>query len=167
MVPALSVCCVSVCSEGLTIRGTVQVNVNMKSSSSTESDLTIGQLADRFGLPTHVLRHWESMGLLSPAGRVNGRRHYSTEHLSRVAMILRGKEAGFSLVELRLLLDAPDRATRKALFSRHHADLERRIADMEAAKEMIEHALECPAEDATRCPDFQRLVASRIPDPVS
>ena len=31
--------------------------------------LTIGELATRFGLATHVLRHWEDEGLLSPARR--------------------------------------------------------------------------------------------------
>lgn len=39
----------------------------MKSSEA----LTIGELAQRFGLATHVLRYWESMGLLKPARRTD------------------------------------------------------------------------------------------------
>jgi hypothetical protein len=39
-----------------------------------DAELTIGELAARFGLATHVLRHWETKGLLSPARRVAGRR---------------------------------------------------------------------------------------------
>ena len=40
----------------------LRLNANMKSSP-----MTIGQVADHFRLPTHVLRHWESVGLLTPA----------------------------------------------------------------------------------------------------
>jgi DNA-binding transcriptional MerR regulator len=38
----------------------------------------IGELAGRFGLATHVLRHWEAAGLLIPAARVGGRRQYTS-----------------------------------------------------------------------------------------
>ena len=41
----------------------VRLNVDMK---STNAALTIGEVAGRFGLPAHVLRHWESVGLLAP-----------------------------------------------------------------------------------------------------
>ncbi|MGH2614143.1 MAG: MerR family transcriptional regulator [Thermomicrobiales bacterium] len=132
----------------------------------TDQEMTIGELADRFGLATHVLRHWESVGLLTPAARVNGRRRYHQGHIARVAMIVRGKEAGFELKQLRELFDAPDPLTRRALVERHHAALERRIAQTQAAKEMVEHALECTAKDFTQCLDFQEMVeriAARLP----
>ncbi|HEX7050188.1 MAG TPA: MerR family transcriptional regulator [Longimicrobiales bacterium] len=121
--------------------------------------MTIGQLAGRFGLATHVLRHWESVGVLTPAERVNGRRRYRREHAVRVAMILSAKEAGLSLEKIRLMLEAPAASARRELLARHHAELERRIREIEAAKEMIEHILNCPAEDFTQCEEFQRLVA--------
>lgn len=135
-------------------------------SSNSGEEITIGGLAARFGLATHVLRHWETMGLLTPTRRVSGRRRYGREHIARVAMIVRGKEAGFGLKELREMLDAPDPSTRRALVGRHHAELERRIAQAQAAKELVEHVLECSAEDFTRCPNFQRmvgLIAARVP----
>lgn len=56
--------------------------------------ISIGDLAWRFGLATHVPRHWEYMGILSPAERVGGRRRYRKEHVDRVAVILRAQEAG-------------------------------------------------------------------------
>jgi MerR family copper efflux transcriptional regulator len=130
----------------------------MTMPESLDEELTIGALAGRFGLATHVLRHWEAMGLLTPETRVSGRRRYRRAHVARVAMIVRGKEAGFSLRQLRGMLDAPDADARRVLLERHHAELERRIAHIEASKAMIEHALVCPAKDITHCPDFQRLV---------
>jgi MerR family copper efflux transcriptional regulator len=43
----------------------VRLNVGMKS---------IGEVAARFGLPAHVLRHWEAQGLLTPARHGDRRR---------------------------------------------------------------------------------------------
>ncbi|MGN9842638.1 MerR family transcriptional regulator [Nonomuraea sp. H19] len=63
-------------------------------SNTTRS---IGDIAERFGLATHVLRHRETMGLLSPARIGGDRRRYGPDDLYRVAMVLRAKEAGFSV----------------------------------------------------------------------
>lgn len=136
----------------------VQVNVNMK-SRVLEDSMTIGELADRFGLRPHTLRHWEATGLLAPASRLNGRRRYTQQHLSRVAMIVKGKAAGFSLEELRAVLDARTQGRRRDLLSGHLHQLEDRIHEMEASRVLVEHAMECPAEDFTQCPAFRRLVA--------
>ncbi|QBD83459.1 MerR family transcriptional regulator [Ktedonosporobacter rubrisoli] len=128
--------------------------------------MTIGELAARFGLAPHVLRHWEAMGLLIPAAGVSGRRRYNQGHSARVAMIVYGKQAGFGLKELREMLDAPDPSTRRARVKHHHLALQRRIAQAQAAKEMVEHILKCPVEDFTQCPNFQQLaqqVATRVP----
>jgi MerR family transcriptional regulator, copper efflux regulator len=140
----------------LTEDPTLHVNVNMKSSAT--ATMTIGELAARFGLAPHVLRHWEAMGLLAPATRVNGRRRYAQEHLSRVAMIVGGKAGGLSLEQLGDLLAAGSPDDRRQLLERHHADLEQRQRDIERSKAMIEHALECDEHDFTQCPNFRRLV---------
>lgn len=121
--------------------------------------MTIGQLAERFGLATHVLRFWESEGLLEPAERVNGRRRYGEEQAARVTMIMRGKEAGFGLGQLREMFEASHPAARKAILERHLTALEQRIAEAQVAKEMVEHALHCSHEDFTECPRFLRIVA--------
>jgi DNA-binding transcriptional MerR regulator len=143
---------------------TLQVNVNMK--SSPDAELTIGELAAHFGLATHVLRHWEAVGLLTPARRVNGRRRYGPEHRTRVAIIVHGKQVGLSLPQMTELL-ASSGAGRRAVLAAHHAALERRIADATAAKALVEHALDCSAPDFLECPNFQRLVHVEIPAPAS
>lgn len=127
--------------------------------------MTIGELASRFGLATHVLRHWESVGLLQPMERRNGRRRYHADQAARIAMILRGKEAGLTLEQLRGILATPDADGRRVLLRDHLADLERRMKDLEAAREMIVHAMECPAADFTRCFTF-RSIASRTSEGV-
>jgi MerR family transcriptional regulator, copper efflux regulator len=142
----------------LTEDPTLNVNVNMKSSDRTAATMTIGELSSRFDLAPHVLRHWEAMGLLAPAARVNGRRRYTREHITRIAMIIGGKSGGLSLEQLRVLLAARSPEDRREVLERHRADLQRRIRDIEQSKAMIEHALDCDEHDFTRCPNFQRLV---------
>jgi DNA-binding transcriptional MerR regulator len=136
---------------------TVPVNVHMKSSG-----WTIGELAQRFGLPTHVLRHWESVGLLVPNRDRNGQRRYGHDDLTRVAIILISKEAGFTLGELRTLLSTGNPMDQPDLLHRHVARLDDRIAQASAAKNLIEHALSCPLP-FDRCPHAQEQIAARIP----
>ena len=74
--------------------------------SSGEVSWSVGEVAERFGMPTHVLRHWESEGLLEPDRDHGGRRRYDRDDVTRVAAIRRQKDAGMSLEQIRVLLDA-------------------------------------------------------------
>ncbi|MDF5758890.1 MerR family transcriptional regulator [Spongiactinospora sp. TRM90649] len=125
----------------------------MKSSAY----LRIGELAERFDLAPHVLRHWEAMGLLTPADRVSGRRRYTRDHVIRVLTIIRAKAGGMSLEQIREVLSVSGGAERHELLRRHHADLERRLAEITASKALVEHLMRCTAEDFTRCPDYRRI----------
>jgi len=125
-------------------------------------DYTIGELADRFGLATHVLRHWEDMGLLSPARAVAGRRVYGVVHVTRVAEILLGKEAGFSLPQLRELFTAPDRERRRKLLQGQLDQVRQRIARLALSQTLLEHGLRCRHPDYQSCPRFQAMVLARL-----
>jgi DNA-binding transcriptional MerR regulator len=125
----------------------------MKSSAS----LSIGQLASRFGLATHVLRHWEDEGLLSPTERVSGRRYYDESHAARITLILRGKDMGLSLAQMAEIFGQPDHEQHRATLVAHRELLLEQIGRLETAKLMLEHALECTADDVSRCPEFQRI----------
>jgi MerR family copper efflux transcriptional regulator len=140
----------------LTALSTLQVNVNMK-SNPTEL-ITIGALAQRFGLATHVLRHWEAMGLLVPTERVNGRRRYSEQDVARVALIQRGKAAGLSLQQMGELIAEPDPVVRRTLLAQHREELNRRVEELVASRALLDHALECRATDFTSCPAFRKLM---------
>jgi len=125
-------------------------------------EYSIGELAALFGLATHVLRHWEDEGLLSPARRVAGRRVYGAAHVTRVAEILFGKEAGFSLEQLRELFAAPDRARRRDVLRVQLAQVRERIAGLALSQKMLEHALRCRHPDYQSCPQFQAMVHARL-----
>ena len=126
------------------------------------SGLTIGELAGRFGLATHVLRHWESVGLLAPRRAAGGQRRYDEEDLVRVAIILMGKDAGFGLGELRTLSEGDDPRKHSDLLRRHQARLRERIERDTATVELIEQALACPIP-FDECPDAREHIAAYIP----
>ncbi len=134
---------------------------------TSSTAIAIGELAGRFGLATHVLRHWESVGLLAPDRGSDGRRRYRDADVYRVAVILQAKELGFGLDHIRDVLQGSDRPARHAVLEEHLEALERTIASAEAAKRAVEHALACPEENFLNCPEVRCHIASRIPAPVS
>src|ERR1044072_9029035 len=109
----------------------------MKSSDQT---LSIGELAGRFALETHVLRHWEDVGLLDPVRDSADRRRYDRDDLVRVGVILRSKAAGMSLEQIGVML-AAGAADRHRVLEAHLADLDRRMEEMRRSRAMAEHAL--------------------------
>jgi DNA-binding transcriptional MerR regulator len=134
----------------------VGLNVGMKSSGDA---LGIGEVAQRFGLATHVLRHWESVGLLHPARTSTDQRRFAPADTYRIAVILRAKEAGLGLDDIGRLLGAGDRATRAAVLHRRRVELAGRIARDQASLGLLDHALTCEHDDLTTCPHFRASVA--------
>lgn len=65
---------------------------------------TIGELSREFGATARALRFYEDKGLLSPA-REGLNRHYSARDRARLQLILRGKRVGFTLAEIREMID--------------------------------------------------------------
>ena len=68
---------------------------------------TITDLAEEFGVTARALRFYEDEGLISPE-RIGLARVYSKRDRARLAWILRGKRVGFSLAEIREMIDLYD-----------------------------------------------------------
>ncbi|MFB7251052.1 MerR family transcriptional regulator [Microbacterium sp. NPDC056234] len=124
----------------------------MKSSPSRP--WSVGEVAERFDLPTNVLRHWESVGLLRPERDDAGRRRYGQDDIVRIAVIQRSKAAGMTLEQIAVLLD-DGRSGRHEVLHAHLDDLDQRMEEMRRSREMTEHALRCTAHDITTCPRFR------------
>lgn len=124
-------------------------------------DLSIGEVAERFGLATHVLRHWEDVGVVAPGRDAAGRRRYGDADLVRVAAVLASQSAGLSLEQIRTMFDT--RADgRRELLEQHLVDLERRRLELEVAHEVTAHALNCRDHDLTTCPRFSASLAALL-----
>ncbi len=76
------------------------------SETSTET-YTITDLCEEFGVTARALRFYEDEGLIAPA-RQGLARIYSWRDRARLAWILRGKRVGFSLADIREMIDLYD-----------------------------------------------------------
>lgn len=68
---------------------------------------TIADLAEEFGVTARALRFYEDEGLIAPQ-RIGMARVYSPRDRARLAWILRGKRVGFSLADIREMIDLYD-----------------------------------------------------------
>ena len=72
--------------------------------------LKIGELAKQTGLAVGTLRYYSDLGLLLPVHRGdNGYRYYSEDATSQVQFIKKAQAIGFTLEEIKQILDVRDR----------------------------------------------------------
>jgi DNA-binding transcriptional MerR regulator len=108
-------------------------------ASADEPSYSIGDLARKFDVTLRTLRFYESRGLLRPS-RDGHRRRYGRQDADRLTVILKAKKLGFTLTEIREMIQADDgEASRQALrLSREKcleqiALFERKLAETEEA----------------------------------
>ncbi|MEA2268883.1 MAG: hypothetical protein QOC64_1493 [Solirubrobacteraceae bacterium] len=78
-------------------------------AAKTGGLLQIGEVADRVGLSLRTVRYYEEQGLLTPETRsAGGFRLYSEDQVDRLGLIKQMKPLGFTVQEMRELLDARD-----------------------------------------------------------
>ncbi|MBJ6121953.1 helix-turn-helix domain-containing protein [Sphingomonas sp. BT553] len=98
--------------------------------------MTIGRLASETGTTVETVRYYERAGLIPAPARTGGNyRSYRAQDLERLRFIRRTRDLGFTLDEVRALLEmAGDRdrdcGTVDALASRHLEEIDRKIADL-------------------------------------
>lgn len=127
--------------------------------------ITIGQLARRAGVGVETVRFYERKGLLpEPPRTYSGYRIYPEEAVHRLRFVRRAKELGFTLAEIRELLElraGPD-TTCDQIRERARAkiaDVEARIRSLEGIRAALERlAADCPAAGPVdRCPILEAL----------
>lgn len=108
---------------------------------------TISQVADQFDVTPRTLRYYEELGMLQPKrGGNGGQRIYSNKELARIKLILRGKQLGFSLEEIKEMIGLfeVDPSGRKQLErsiqygEKRIEEVERKIQDLAMIKKELE-----------------------------
>jgi DNA-binding transcriptional MerR regulator len=100
---------------------------------------TIGDLAREFGVTLRTLRFYEDRGLLSPT-REGMSRIYSALDRDRLKVILKGKQLGFTLTEIRAMVSEQARDGAPNL-NLSLAQIDEQIGHLEQQKREIEEAL--------------------------
>lgn len=105
---------------------------------------TIEQVATRTGMTKRTLRYYEEVGVLPPTGRTEGNyRRYSETDVQQLERIkeLRGL-LGFSLTDIRALLQAEEERDQIKIAYKQETDAEGKIAQLDRADEVIHSQLE-------------------------
>ncbi len=107
-----------------------------------ERAYTIRHLCNEFKVTPRALRFYEDKGLLAPA-REGLNRVYRSRDRARLQLILRGKRVGFSLTEIRDLLDLYDEKDGGAAqMARSLKKYRERIVELHAQRDDIDGAIE-------------------------
>src|SRR3982750_883136 len=121
----------------------------MSEARSGMEPFNIGEAAARSGVSAKMVRHYESLGLIPDVARTDsGYRQYTENNVHTLRFIRRARDLGFSMAEIAELLKLWQNKRRasadvKRIALAHVADLERRIAEMEAMKQTLGHLAHC------------------------
>jgi MerR family mercuric resistance operon transcriptional regulator len=133
--------------------------------SQAPASLTIGKLAAAGGVGVETIRFYQRKGLLETPTRESGIRRYGSDDVRRLRFIRQAQSAGFTLEEIRELLDldaSDDRKRARELAADRIAALDRKIAELTSARDSLRRlARECSAGTRGPCP----ILASFEPAP--
>jgi len=102
--------------------------------------LNIGELARVTGTKVETIRYYERIGLLpAPPRTAANYWAYSAAHVGRLSFTRRARDLGFSIEQIRALLDLSDQHDRPCeavdLIAREHlAEVDRRLADLRSLR---------------------------------
>lgn len=115
--------------------------------------LSISEVAATTGVSASALRYYEDVGLLTPAGRRGGRRHYDESVVTRLALIALCQQAGFTIAEIAQLFDGgPDARQRwRRLAEDKLEDIELKMEQLHTMRRCITEALACACGNMEGC----------------
>lgn len=124
-----------------------------------ETTLSIGQVAEQAGTSTSAIRFYERNGLLPEPERSGGKRRFLEDTVGRLRTIDVAKQAGFSLEEVRILLDsidqgAPAHEQLQALAIRKLPEVDALIERAQAMRDWLTTATGCGCDTLSSCDLF-------------
>ncbi len=138
----------------------------MRADHDFATNLRRGELAARTGCNLETVRYYEKIDLLpEPPRRANGYRAYDDTHVQRLRFILRARELGFDIAEIRGLLALVDTerqtcAEVKQRTELHLKDVRGKIADLRRIERVLaETAAQCSGEAVPDCPVLEALAS--------
>lgn len=135
----------------------------MNTEPMSTQPIDIGEVTAASGLPASTLHVWEKKGLLHPVGRASARRQYDPSVLARIAIIVTMQRSGFTLEEIRDLLDPAAFAGGKDVLQQKLDDLITQRQELDRAIEGIGHAMACEAPSPLECEGFRHHLDGVLP----
>jgi DNA-binding transcriptional MerR regulator len=111
----------------------------------------IGELSAATGVAVSALRHYDEVGVITPAERVGGKRRFTRDTVGRVHFVRRAQRFGFSLAEIRDILDDTSGQARQLAADKIDA-LRAQQVELATMIELLEEMMACGCEVVARCP---------------
>nr|WP_314070780.1 helix-turn-helix domain-containing protein [uncultured Roseococcus sp.] len=131
---------------------------------ASENPLSIGALSKATGTTVETIRWYERIGMLPVPARTTGNyRAYGAAQLERLSFIRRARDLGFSLDQVRELLQLADDRERSCdavdhVAREHLGEVERKIADLEALRRELRDLIgQCRHGTVAECRIVQAL----------
>jgi len=116
--------------------------------------LTVGQVAERFGVTVRTLHHYDEIGLVRPHRTASGYRVYTDDDLERLQHVVVYRRLGFPLEEIGPLLD--EQADVEAHLRWQRAAVVSRLDEMRDLVVAIDRALEAQMNGNALTPEEQK-----------
>jgi len=132
--------------------------------------MTIGEVTRRTGIRSSTIRYYEEIGLLPPATRVNGRRQYDEVVLDRLAVIRLAQETGFTLAEVKQLVQGfaaagSPRARWHPWTLRKQGEIEALIKRARRMRRLLDALLACDCKQLENCGRIRSRIRQRLSGP--
>jgi Cu(I)-responsive transcriptional regulator len=130
-----------------------------------ETEMNIGQAAEKSGLPAKTIRYYEDIGLIAPDRSENGYRDFSDTHIHKLTFLHRSRNLGFSIDDCRTLLSLYEDKNRASgevqrVAKDHISAIELKIAELQSMQATLSDLVhKCHGDDRPDCPILDQLSA--------
>jgi MerR family mercuric resistance operon transcriptional regulator len=130
--------------------------------------MTRGELAKRTGCNAETIRYYEKIGVMpEPLRSASGYRQYDETHEQRLRFVMRGRELGFAIEDLKSLLNLVDRnavscGEVEKLAKLHLRSVRDKIDDLKRMERILSDTVRsCSGKDIPECPLIDTLFGLR------
>jgi len=130
----------------------------MKNDHKTVRDIRRADLARLTGCNLETIRYYENIGVMpEPPRNAKNYRNYDQSHVTRLNFVMRARDLGFTLEEIRELLALVDGGIQtcgevQAVASRHLESVRDKITDMRRIEQVLsETVAQCTGDDVPEC----------------
>ena len=139
------------------------LKAHFKSSVVFLPKMKIGEVARKAGIRTSAIRFYEKAGVLPPAARQNGQRHFAPDAELQLAVIEFARKAGFTIAEIKLLFhgfrkSAPASARWRQLARKKYREMDLLITRLKSMQKLLKKSMRC---HCTKLDDCGRILLSQ------
>jgi MerR family redox-sensitive transcriptional activator SoxR len=118
--------------------------------------MNIGKVSKQLSIPASTIRYYESEGLIARLPRVSGRRTFNQKSVFTLRFIQLAQKAGFSIEEIKSLVESYDDASKPSsmwgsLATAKRTNIQKEIKELQQMDAILESLLTCDCPTVNEC----------------